>query len=68
MEILTLILFCLGGALLGHLLVRFFMEPSLSERSLAFRTDMYEMYEKRTQELDKKIDKLEKRIDNFPSL
>jgi hypothetical protein len=29
---------------------------------------MYEMYEGRAAELDKKIDKLEKRIDNFPSL
>jgi hypothetical protein len=62
---LTLILF---GCLIGHLLVRIFVEPSISERSLALRNNMYEMYEGRAAELDKKIDKLEKRIDNFPSL
>jgi hypothetical protein len=62
---LTLILF---GCLIGHLLVRVFVEPGISERSLALRNNMYEMYEGRAAELDKKIDKLEKRIDNFPSL
>ncbi len=60
------LIFILLGFLIGHLLVRVLMEPGISERSLALRNNMCEMYERRASELDKKIDKLEKRIDNFP--
>lgn len=65
MENITLILLCLVGALVGHLLVRFLVEPGVSQRSMALRADMYEY---KASELDKRVDKLEKRIDNFPSL